>query len=234
MSGIVESATAILALSEKKLERVSSNISNVNSSGFKKQISFLETMDHNPIGFKVYSSNRPDVSQGKLIQTNNPLDLSISGSAFFLVRSGDKLILTRQGHFQLSESGLVVTPQGYALQQLGGGDLVLDHVAVKILEDGTVLDRGQPVGRIALLAPSDVSLITSLGGSFFSAPEGLMTEAQDSVVRQGMVESSNVVLGEEMVTMMSAIREAETGARIIQTYDDLMGRAISTIGQAGR
>ncbi len=46
----------------------------------------------------------------------------------------------------------MVTPQGYALQQAGGGDLVLDGPAVKILADGTVLDGERPVGRIGLFA----------------------------------------------------------------------------------
>jgi flagellar basal-body rod protein FlgG len=49
-----------------------------------------------------------------------------------------------------------------------------------------------------------------------------------------MVEASNVAMGEEMVTMMAALRQAENGARIVQLYDDLLGRAITTFGQGGR
>jgi flagellar basal-body rod protein FlgG len=38
------------------------------------------------------------------------------------------------------------------------------------------------------------------------------------------------VLGDEMVTMMATVRQAEGGARLVQIYDDLIGRAISTFG----
>jgi hypothetical protein len=34
-----------------------------------------------------------------------------------------------------------------------------------------------------------------------------------------------------MVALMEAVRRAETGQRIIGTYDDLMGRALSAFGQ---
>jgi flagellar basal-body rod protein FlgG len=49
-----------------------------------------------------------------------------------------------------------------------------------------------------------------------------------------MVEASNVSLGDEMVGMMQALRQAESGARLVQVYDDLMGRAITSFGQSGR
>lgn len=234
MSGLVESATAILSLSERRLEQVSSNVSNATSSGFKRQLSFTDVMSGDISHGNMTPSAHADLSQGNLSKTGNPLDLAINGSAFFLVRSGNQSLYTRQGHFHLSPDGFVVTPQGYVLQQSGGGDLALDHAAVEILDDGTVLDQERPIGRIALLTPADASRMSPIGGSYFAAADDDMAEADGALVRQGMIESSNVVLGEEMVTMMSALREAESGARIMQTYDELMGRAISTLGQAGR
>jgi flagellar basal-body rod protein FlgG len=45
-----------------------------------------------------------------------------------------------------------------------------------------------------------------------------------------MVEASNVNLAEEMVSMMEVMRQAETGARLVQTYDDLMGKVVQTLG----
>jgi flagellar basal-body rod protein FlgG len=221
-------------LSERKLENVSNNVSNATSSGFKKQVAYSAIVGAEPNVQHDGGTIRADLSQGKLLQTGNPLDLAISGEAFFAVRSGDTIFYTRQGHFQLSPEGLVTTPQGYVLQQADGGDLELDRATVAILEDGTIIDQDRPVGRIALYAPSEASRMVPLGGSLFAAPGETMAAGGQSVVRQGMVEASNVVLGDEMVTMMAAIREAESGAKIIQTYDDLIGRAISTLGQAGR
>ena len=62
----------------------------------------------------------------------------------------------------------------------------------------------------------------------------MVGEVASPELRQGMIEGSNVALADEMVSMMDALRQAEGGAHLVQTYDDLMGRAISTLGQGGR
>ena len=61
-----------------------------------------------------------------------------------------------------------------------------------------------------------------------------MDAATGATLRQGMVENSNVSIGDEMVAMTAAVRQTETGARLVQIYDDLLGRAISSFGQGGR
>jgi flagellar basal-body rod protein FlgF len=235
LQGLVESATAILNASERRLETVSNNVSNMSTPGFKRQINFNDVLS----GVESASSAdslriRSDLSQGQMKSTGNPLDLAISGSGLFRLRSGEAVVYSRQGQFKLAPDGTVTTPQGHVLQQAGGGDLVLDRAAVEILEDGTVLDQGRPVARIAIFAPVAGAEMASLGGSLFTAAEDQMEEAPGATVRQGMVESSNVMAGDEMVTMMAAVRQAETGARLVQIYDDLIGRAITTFGQGGK
>jgi flagellar basal-body rod protein FlgG len=157
-------------------------------------------------------------------------DMALSGDGFFELRAGDRTIYSRQGQFRLTADGTLVTPLGHVLQQQGGGDLVLANAAVTILEDGTVLDDGRPVARIALAAPDRLEAMIPVGASAFAADASSM-HASDAVVRQGMTESSNVSLSEEMVAMTSVARQAETGARLVQVYDDLLARAISTLGQ---
>jgi len=234
MSGLIESAAAVLSASEKKLEMVSVNVSNAATPGFKRQISFQEIVHSRSNDISQTIHAHPDISPGRLDRTGNPLDLAISGASYFQLRAADALYYSRHGHFRISEDGTVVSPQGHVLQQAGGGDLLLDRVDVEVMDDGTILDGDRPIGRIALFAPSDPSFLQPAGGSLFRAPEGVMEETSESTLLQGMVEASNVSLGDEMVSMMAAMREAETGARLIQTYDDLIGRAITTFGQGGR
>lgn len=177
----------------------------------------------------MHIAERNDFTQGKLISSGNPLDLAIDGAGFFPVRAGDQLLYTRQGQFRLAEDGSVVSPQGYVLQQAGGGDLVLDNAAVTILEDGTVLDQDRPVGKIGLVTPAQGVALQAVGESHFSA-RGAIDEVAEPGIRQAMVESSNVAMGDEMVAMMAAIRQAESGSRLVQVYDELMGRALTTLG----
>ena len=58
-----------------------------------------------------------------------------------------------------------------------------------------------------------------------------MHDAEQPVVRQGMVEASNVSMADEMLALMAALRSAESAQRVVQVYDDLMGRALTAFGQ---
>jgi flagellar basal-body rod protein FlgF len=235
MSGLIESATAILSVSERRLEVAAGNVANISTPGFKRKVGFSDLLQSNsPDVHQSLLSLRSDFAQGALVSTGNPLDLAISGDGFFQLRAGDRLIYSRQGQFRVGSDGAVVTPQGYVLQQAGSGDLVLDHAAVSILEDGTVLDHGAPVARIGLFSAADPQAMTPVGESHFAAPGGIMENAQSAIVRQGMVEGSNVSLGDEMVSTMAVMRQSEMGARLVQVYDDLLGRAITSFGQGGR
>ena len=49
-----------------------------------------------------------------------------------------------------------------------------------------------------------------------------------------MLESSNVVLSDEMVALMANTRQAEGGAQLVRLYDQLIGQAITTFARAGR
>jgi flagellar basal-body rod protein FlgF len=236
MPGLVESATAILSATERRLETVANNVTNLSTPGFKRQISFTDlipTQSADPVA-DLMPHIRSDLGQGRLAETGNPLDLAVSGAGFFRLRAGNAMVYSRQGHFRLAEDGTVVSPQGHVLQQAGGGDLVLDRAAVKILADGTVLDQDRPVARIGLYSAAEGSSAQPLAGSLFAIPEDSVEESAGGQLRQGMTEASNVSLGDEMVTMMAALRQAEGGARLVQLYDDLMGKAITAFGQDGR
>jgi len=207
------------------------------TAGFKRQINFSEAISQ--LDSQSAETNtgdtslkvRSDFTDGNLQKTGNGLDLALVGKGFFQVRTGNGLAYIRQGHFRLANDGTVVTPQGYILQQAGGGDLTLEHANVQILQDGTILDGARQAGRIGLFEPADAQKLSAVDGSLFADPEQVMGDSKAVSVRQGMVEGSNVDLGSEMITMMAAVRDGETGARMVQVYDDLLGKAISSFGQ---
>lgn len=232
MGGLMEAATAVMRAAETRLDVAATNVANVSAPGYKRQSSYATLVANGPNTRADLPSlaTRVDAAQGKLESTRNPLDLAISGEGFFAVKAGEQMRYLRQGQFSLRGDGTVVTPQGYALQQAGGGDLVLERADVRIETDGTIFDGDRPVAKLALYT-SDAP--TSSNGVLFDLPHDAR-EMEGSAIRQGMLEASNVSTGDEMIAMMGAIREAESGARLAQTYDDLLGRAISNFGQGGR
>jgi flagellar basal-body rod protein FlgG len=216
--------------SSARVDRAAVNVANASTPGFKRQ---LRAGDADGFGATL-ARVRVDLAAGKLVETGRPLDLAIGGPGFFELRAGDRMVYSRQGNFTLDPEGKVVTPQGYVLQQAGGGDLVLDSAAVKIDADGTVTDGDKPAGRIAVFGTAVPEDATPIDGSLFSIAGDAAEPLSTPSLRQGATESSNVSLGDEMTSMMSALRGAETGARLVQVYDDLMGKAIGTFGQVGR
>lgn len=233
MVGLIESAGAILSASERRLEVIAQNTANVATPGYQRRVSF-ETLVAN----RQSSSGLPflstvvDTRSGQLVSTGNPLDIAIAGEGTFIVRDGERLIASRGGSFRRDEDGRMIDSLGRALQQSGGGDVVVDSDVVSIGVDGTVLVGGQPTAKIGVFAV-DARIIQSaeVDGLSHSAMD---EEVADPQIRQAMVEQSNVVLGDEMVAMMATARSAEGGARIVHIYDELIGRVFTNLGQAGR
>lgn len=239
MPGLITSAEAVMRASERRLEAASANVANVSTPGYKRQVSFADLVGASGAGEMdsvdtLLTHVRADMAQGKLAATGNPLDIAISGDGMFALRNGTEIVYSRQGQFHLAADGTVTTAQGLVLQQAGGGDLVLDHAAVTIAADGAVTDGGQTVGKIALFAAPAGSIVDPIGGSMFRMSQGAGEEVASPQLRQGMVEASNVSIGDEMVTMMAALRQAESGAKLAQTWDDLLGRVITNFGGGGQ
>lgn len=233
MAGLIESAGAILSAAERRLEVIAQNTANVATPGYQRRISFeSQIADRQTLPGLPLLSSVIDRRSGQLVSTGNPLDLALAGEGLFVVRDGDRLLPSRGGSFRRDGEGRLVDALGRALQQSGGGDVVVDSAALSISADGIVLADGQPVSRIGVFALDDAALDAMAASGLAEA--ALADEVADPQVRQGMVEQSNVVLGEEMVAMMTIQRASEGGAKLVQVYDELIGRVITSLGQTGR
>lgn len=231
-AGLIELGEIMLTQTERRLETASHNIANVSTPGFKQSVTFPQTIAN--AGAEQQTHARANFDQGALRLTGNPLDLALSGPGFFMLRGENGLFYSRNGQFQLHADGRVVNAQGLSLQTSDGADLILTTPLADIQSDGIVLEDGVPVARIGVFAPTDAASLETIGGTLFTSEADAMQESDAPLLRQGMLEASNVDLAAEMVGMMGALRQAEAGARVVQTYDSLMGQSISTFGRSGR
>jgi flagellar basal-body rod protein FlgG len=218
------------------MEATANNVANLTTPGFKTERLYSDVSAETDLrASNIMIRERLDLDQGRLAKTNNPLDLAISGAGMFRLRGADgATAYSRSGQFKVVDGGRVVNAQGLALQTAGGDDLVVPNGNIKVLADGTVLDGERPIAKIGVYKPVTGVEVKPLGGSLFSVPDGMVEEVASPELRQGMLEGSNVALADEMVSMMDALRQAEGGAKLVQTYDDLMGRAITTLGQGNK
>jgi flagellar basal body rod protein FlgG len=231
--GMVEIAGAILSQAENRTELAAQNIANMTTAGYKARQSFagfLDTASGAAPGAQAGTAN-VDFSGGKLMNTGNPLDLAIQGPGFFAVRSGHALAYTRDGAFVRDGDGHLVTTDGAVLQS-GGGDVVVAPGAMSVLPDGTLMQQGQPNDKIALADFADPSVLRPLGAGLFSAPAGAASDVASPRIEQGMLESSNVSLADEMLSIMASLRSAESGQQVVRIYDELLQNAMSAFGQS--
>jgi flagellar basal-body rod protein FlgF len=171
---------------------------------------------------------------GSVAPSDSPLDLAIEGNGFFLVEMNGGQFLTRSGQFARGVDGTLVGSSGQLLLDEVGAPISVNSSDVEILPNGTILDRGSPVARIALVVPTEPSALRAVGGTLFEASATMPADLADSQIRQRALEGSNVETAAEMTSMMLALRMAESGARLVQTYDGLMGQAITALGRGLR
>lgn len=235
MGGLGEVAGVILARAFQRTELAAQNLSNITTPGYKAVRSFmLDSADHPPLSSTDdgAAAQSVDFSEGKLQKTGNPFDLAITGQGFFTVRSDDgEIYFTRDGQFSRGPDGSLVTPAGLTLQSASGGDVTVSQNNPQILSDGTIVENGQPVAQLQLSNFSDLSALHPVGGGLFTAPadEAMAVSAQ---VQQGMLETSNVSTADEMISIMASLRSAESGQKVVQVYDELLGDAASAFGQS--
>lgn len=225
MTGLAEIGTVMMRAAERRIEITAQNVSNASTPGYRPEVSFAHALgvDHtSPIVGSAVRQNEPERA---LRQTGAPLDLAVSGATFF-VRHGDQYAPTQSGQFRLDADGRLIDGAGRILQAADGGDLVVGSATPTILPDGLVLVDGRPVAKVGTFALSAGDRLAQ-----DALPEAVSDGAD---VHQGAVIPSSVDMASEMVTLNAAMRQAESGAKVFQVWDDLLGRAITRFGEMGR
>lgn len=232
MDSIAGIGLGLLSQSEQRLEIAAENVANMSVPGYLRRMPF-STMLSSSSGLGLLAGQTTsfvDLRPGKLQPTGNPTDLAIVGDGFFVVRNQAQAGYTRGGQFTRTSDGRLVTSEGLALQATDGGDVVLQAGDFTVAPDGVVTQAGAPVARVAVGSPPKGAALLEKG-AILTGSQSDTFEGTSATIRQGAVESSNVSMGDEMVLMMEALRRAETAQRLVNVYDDLMGRIIAAEGQ---
>lgn len=241
--GLYASATGMLA-AQTQSEVVGNNLTNMKTPGYKEQlasnISFpsmlIQRMGGNqapvPIGGLGTGVGVDRVSmsnvQGVLQTTDVKTDLALTTPGYFVVQTPAGERYTRDGQFQIDGEGMLRTVDGYDLQGEEGpiGPLSPEF---SVSTDGTIMDQGQRVGRLRFVdIPEDA--LQREGQSLYSATQPVQISA-GAQVRQGAVEASNVDLSGQMVQMMTVMKAYEANQKVIQTQDEMLGKAVNEVGK---
>jgi flagellar basal-body rod protein FlgG len=239
---------------QTQIDVTANNISNVNTIGFKKsRAEFADLMykvmeyagtatsdvTKSPAGIEVGLGARPTAinkifSEGSLKQTDNQLDLAITGRGFFKHELPDGTeVYSRNGAFKIDDNGSVVNSDGYKLVP----EIVIppDATNISIGTDGTVtvVQPGQTqatqIGQISLtnyINPAGLhSMVDNLYIETDSSGQPIEgTPGVDGlgILRQVFVELSNVELVVELTDLITGQRAYDSNSKVITTSDEML------------
>lgn len=243
-------ACAGLRAQSQALEVSAHNLANLNTSGFRGQQTTFQSLlavsrptvpnvlnnvvssvvssvlNSATNNFGVLEGTHLDMTAGNLEATGNPLDLGIEGGGFFSIQTPRGTRYTRDGSFQVSRGGQLVTKAGDPV--LGANGVInVPAGAVSVATDGTLSVNGAVAGSIQLVEFAPGIKLASEGGALFAAPDGSAKPAQQSALRQGVLESSNVNSISSVVTLIGVQRQAEMLQRALSMFDSEFNRIAS-------
>ncbi len=247
--GLYTAATGMIT-NMNRMDVTANNIANADTSGFKTDKvasqSFTEELmkrindptmkifKNSPIGRlsqgvfvdDIYT----DFTGGPLRQTNGKLDFALSGEGFFCVMVNGQEMYTRDGSFQLTPDGTLVTSDGGRVQG-ESGDIVLPYGEVNVDEYGNIAVNGELAATFRLTDFTDKHTLRKFGDNYYTSTGGEQ-RAFAGQVTQGYLENSNVNPVREMVDMIALSRAYETNSRMVTIIDTTLQRAANDI--AGR
>lgn len=243
--GIYTGASGMLAES-MRTDVISNNLANVNTAGFKKDVTVTKDfasmlisrindgVDAPVIGSVGVGTVVDEVatiqSAGTVRNTGNDFDLAIEGKGFFTVETPQGVRYTRNGTFAKNIQGELVTQDGYPV--LGkNGHIPIQGSKMVVSDDGRVLVDNKSVGNLQVVEFADVKQLSKEGASLFVAAPGQTGTPGTGSVRQGSLELSNVNVIGEMVNLISNYRAYEVNGKVVQSHDHLLDKAVNEVGK---
>jgi flagellar basal-body rod protein FlgF len=226
-------AAAAMRNQSLRQDVLANNLANVNTEGFKKEISFFTRQSgsdgQSETGLRVATSFK----QGPLTRTQRQLDVAIQGEGFFVIETGNGERYTRRGVFVRSSDGYMVTPEGDQLVS-SGGELQLPPGEVTISSEGIVEVDNREIGRIKVVRFDDSSVLQKVGSSMFKAAATVSPtelEIEEISMVQGFVEESNVNVIHEMSEMIKALKAYEISQKAIKSHQEVIQMVTSQVGR---
>jgi flagellar basal-body rod protein FlgG len=221
IKGIYQSARSLLA-ANKNMEKISGNLANLNTVGFKREGLFSEILKSEG-NSQIRSS--VDTSQGQIYETLNPLDLALVGEGMFTIQVQNGFEFTRKGNFKISDDGFLVNEQGNKVMGKGGEINLMQYLngeesKVKVSLNGELTVNDTHLADLLVVKIDDYE--KRKAGLNFNSTQDIQDLAQESEfeIRQGYLEESNVNPMIELENMINISKEYEAAYKMVTYLDN--------------
>lgn len=211
---------------------LSNNLANVSTNGFRAQLATYRAVPLRGEGsttrvFAVEATAGHSDKPGSPQRTDRSLDSMAVGNAWFSVQALDGTeAYTRNGHFEVSTEGTLVTGNGLPVLSSDGSPIAVPAGAeLSIGHDGGISAKvgdqaANTIARLKLVTPTGEDPLTRREDGLFQTLSGEPVVSDvNARVQVGVLEGSNVNIIETMVSMIQTARQFESQMRLLQTTE---------------
>lgn len=242
---LYSSVSSMITL-ENQQTVISNNLANANTNGYKSDSLISKSFD------EVYIANKESgvlgtlslgaeidtvskaFTQGDLKNTSKASDFAINGRGFFVVQRGNQYLYTRDGSFTVGVNGTLISNSGDSVMGRNMNTGIIEPIFVGnngyVLGDNNILSV-EGLGNYEILTADfeNYNTLEAVGDNYYFGENPIM----DSVVNiyQGYTENSNVNITNEMVNMMTTLRNFESSQSIFKMIDGTLEIAANSLGK---
>lgn len=204
------------------LTNVSKNVNGFDKVGYQRRESVISSFTEF-LGVDGLSTVVDD-KVGRVIMTENPLDLAMATKGYFQIQTPEGVRMTRDGRFKLDVDGNLLDLEGNKVLSNSGVPIKFNTMPEK-MKDVVVNTRG----AISIFDSKTKKLkhVANLG-IVDSNGVGIVNPQ----VQQGYTECSNVALQNEFMSLMPVKRTFEANRQMFLIENSNLQKTISQLGQA--
>lgn len=243
---------------QRRLDVISNNFANSNTTAYKKMGVTSQAFDREmalrvdddsdaylvkglgriSLGVKI-GETYTDFSEGGFRETGNTYDVGLEGRGFFTISTTNKagvesIRYTRDGAFTVTRDGFLVTKDGDFVLGANNQRIQIpgaDTAEVTIDSLGNIYANEVQVAQFQIVDFQNYDALSLYGENMYDALPEAGLVAGTALTRQGYLETSNVNVINEMVSMITITRAYETNQKMVQTIDSTLDKAVNEIGK---
>jgi flagellar basal-body rod protein FlgG len=224
---------------ELRLSQISNNVANLSTPGYKRQsalhpafnVQFEDSLTR-PSSLQAsigIARSFLDTKSGTMRVTGNARDLCVDGDGYIEVSGLDGISYVRQANLRIDSQGRLVNQNGLPVHA-NSGEINLPASPFSLNEKGEILQDGEVVARLKLMAPVNaLSMVATGDGTYRFAGE--MRQVEEGRFKIGFSEGSNVDTSREMTELLETVRHFESLQKMAQAYTELHDKAAHYLGE---